>query len=418
MSAPTISSEKATTPSDIDRAMQKRTPLFHLRPLFLAALGLCLGTGLFFWLPGRFLLPSGLVCAFLACFRLSRKWNSAAILALCTVLGLARAFLPPLTLPEGISAHFSALAGAFGGRIDALFPDYPGVARGMLLGARNSEIEAALSRRLYDVGVGHLLAVSGLHVSILSGCILLIWRRYALRLRYACIAAFLLFYCLLTGGAPSVIRASVMLLCTIPAGPSLRRRDTLSSLSLACCIVVLLDPAAPATPGFQLSFLAVLGIVLLAPVLQARFSLLAPPLAKSLSATLAATFGTAPVMARAFSQISIFGLCANVLVVPLAPFFLAPALLCTVLSFPFPAFAETLAALPRFVLKLMMTLSLAGGSTVLRVSAPPAAAMLLYYAALLFCSRFCMRPARTRALYAGLCLLPGLLLWALLPAAV
>ena len=106
------------------------------------------------------------------------------------------------------------------------------------------------------------------------------------------------------------------------------------------------------------------------------------------------------------------------LVVPLAPFFLAPALLCTVLSFPFPAFAETLAALPRFVLKLMMTLSLAGGSTVLRVSAPPAAAMLLYYAALLFCSRFCMRPARTRALYAGLCLLPGLLLWALLPAAV
>lgn len=63
MSAPTISSEKATTPSDIDRAMQKRTPLFHLRPLFLAALGLCLGTGLFFWLPGRFLLPSGLVCA-------------------------------------------------------------------------------------------------------------------------------------------------------------------------------------------------------------------------------------------------------------------------------------------------------------------------------------------------------------------
>lgn len=392
-----------------------RPPLFHERPLPAAALGLCAGVGLFSF-PGGLHLPLLSALAALGLFLLWRGWRMSALFFFSAVCGLLRARLPALSIPAAAAARFSDLAQAVGNRIDLLFPDWPGVARGMLLGSRNADISSALSERLYAVGVGHLLAVSGLHVSVLTGALLLVWRRHALKLRYAVIAAFLVFYCLLTGGAPSVVRASVMLLVCVPAGLSLRRRDPLSSLALACCIVVLLDPAAPASVGFQLSFLAVLGILLLSPVLQAHLALFGRTLSGLLSASLSAALFTAPVMARAFAEISVFGLAANVLLLPLVPLFLVPAFAAALLSFPFPALARRLAALPRLALDAMMTLARAGGSTVLRVAAPGLAATLFFYAGLLFLSRYCLRSERRRALYGAVCLLLSVVFACLFPA--
>ena len=391
--------------------MQDRSPLFHLRPWFIAALGLCFGTGLFALFSGvqiraALLFLSGFLLLLLLCKRSQGTW-----FVFCLLLGLIRSFFAPLTLPASVTALFSDLSAAIGDRIDLLFPDHAGVARGMLLGARNASLNAALSERLYDVGVGHLLAVSGLHVAILAGSLRIIWRRYALRLRFAVLCIFLLFYILLTGGAPSVIRASIMLLCTTPMSLSLRKPDALTSLSIACCAVVLLDPTAPATVGFQLSFLAVLGLQLLSAPLQKRFSYLGHTVSTALAATIAATIGTLPIMCYAFSEISVFGLVANLLVVPLAAFFLVPAFLCTLLSFPFPMLADAIAALPRLVLDMMMTLATAGGSTVLRIAAPSIPAILLYYAALFLLSGYCLRSKRQRLLYSGICMLAAILLW-------
>jgi len=391
--------------------MQNHSPMFHIRPLFAAALGLCFGTGLFALLQERAHHAALLFLTGYAGLLLALRRRTGALFALGLVLGLLRSRHAPLVLPSAVTVPFSSLADTLGSRIDLLFPEPAGAARGMLLGARNAFIGEALSDRLYDVGVGHLLAVSGLHVGILGGAITLFWRRGFLRLRYAVLCLFLLFYVLLTGGAPSVIRASVMLLAATPTGLSLERRDPISSLSLACCIVVLLDPTAPASIGFQLSFLAVLGLQLLSVPVRARFSFLGKATASALSATLAATIGTLPVMCLAFGRISIFGPIANLLVVPLAAFFLIPALFCTLLSFPFPTAASALAALPRFVLDTMMTLATAGGSTVLRIGTPSIPAMFLYYAALFLFSPYCMRTRRQRRLYGSICMAAAILLW-------
>lgn len=393
--------------------MQDRTPLFHLRPWFIAALGLCFGTGLFALFSLAQIRAALLFLAGFAILLLLCKRGQGAWFVFCLMLGLLRSFFAPLTPPASVTALFSELTAAIGDRIDLLFPDYAGAARGMLLGARNASLDAALSERLYDVGVGHLLAVSGLHVAILAGSIRIIWRRYALRLRFAVLCIFLLFYILLTGGAPSVIRASIMLLCTTPIALSLRKTDGLTALSVACCAVVLLDPTAPASVGFQLSFLAVLGLQLLSAPLQSRFHYLGGMVRTGLTASMAATVGTIPIMCYAFSEISAFGLVANLLVVPLAVFFLVPALICTLLSFPFPALADAIAVVPRFVLDLMMTLASAGGSTVLRIGAPSIPAMLLFYAAVFLLSHYCLRPRKTRRIYSIICMAAAILCWPL-----
>lgn len=388
-----------------------KSPLFHIRPLFIAALGLCFGTGLFVLYSDA--AHNALLLFLLGCsllfLLLGRK--PAFLFVLCLAIGLARSRVAPLSIPNTVTTFFSDLSDSVGSQIDRLFPIPPGAARGMLLGARNTEMDKAFSERLYDVGVGHLLAVSGLHVSTIAGAITLVWRRSRLCLRYLVLVLFLLFYTLLTGGAPSVIRASVMLLVATPMGLSLQRRDPLSSLALACCIVVLLDPTAPTTVGFQLSFLAVLGLQLMSAPLQRRFSFFGSPISTALSASIAATVGTLPIMCRAFSEVSVFGIFANLLIVPLAAFFLVPAFVCTMLSFPFPVFAECLAAVPRFVLDVMMTLATAGGSTVLRIGAPSVPSMLLYYAALFLYSRYCLRSRNLRLLYGTAALLAAILLW-------
>lgn len=296
-------------------------------------------------------------------------------------------------------------------QIGRLFPESGGVAAAMLLGDKSGVTEASLEAYRAS-GTAHLMAVSGLHVSVLAGAWMLLFRRRP-RLRFILTAAFLLCYAALTAFSPSVLRASVMLLCWQLAAVLRVPNDRFSALCLAFVVVLLANPCALFYAGFQLSFLAAYGLALLAPVLEDRLARLGPGLSRAMAGSAAVWLAALPVQIAFFGGAPLVSLLLNLFVLPLAPYFLVPAFLLTLASFVCFPLADALAFLPRLALNAIDFFSRIDGGLFLRLPAPPAASILLYTAALLFASRLCMRPRGRRALCSAVCLFAGAAVWAL-----
>ena len=127
---------------------------------------------------------------------------------------------------------------------------------------------------LYRTGIGHLLAVSGLHVSILAGMILLVLRR----LKAGRIASFVILntavimLILMAGSPVSAIRAALMLDLVVLARLFRRRSDPLNGLAISSLLINITDPCAVYSAGFLLSLSGTFGIAVLAPFMLEGFS--------------------------------------------------------------------------------------------------------------------------------------------------
>ena len=158
------------------------------------------------------------------------------------------------TLTEGLIRVMGESAGSY--------------ASAFLLGSRSlipSEDRAAFSR----LGIAHLLSVSGFHVAILAGALLGLFRLLGVGRRPALwiISAVLLVYCALCGMNQPVLRASLLVVLTLLGRVLQRPRSPLHLLSAAYIILVLLSPVQLTGASFQLTFGAVLGIILVTPFL-------------------------------------------------------------------------------------------------------------------------------------------------------
>jgi len=197
------------------------------------------------------------------------------------------------------------------------------LARGFVLG-EDEEIDAATREDFRRSGLAHLLAVSGQNVTLLAllAMPLLGALGIPLRERLVWILALIALYVPLAGAGPSIQRAAVMggagLLATLGG----RRASRLHALALALVVTLAIDPAIAGDVGWQLSFAAVLGILLLAAPL--RDALLARwgaggirrTLAEGVAVTVAATLATAPLIAFYFESFSTVTLLANVAAMP------------------------------------------------------------------------------------------------------
>lgn len=193
-----------------------------------------------------------------------------------------------------------------------------GLLVGVLLGSRS-----AMPRPLLDAfsatNTTHLLAISGWNITLVAS-----WAGLAAGwltrgrgpVAFLLIALALAAYTLLVGAAPSVMRAFLMGVIGLAAGYAGRPADVLPALGLAALVTTAVDPALILDVGWQLSFLATLGIVLFAGPLERRLTSgprLALPLivARPLSVTLAAELVTTPLLAYDFHRLSLIGLAAN-----------------------------------------------------------------------------------------------------------
>lgn len=215
---------------------------------------------------------------------------------------------------------------------------YRGVAEAMTLGWRG-DLESDLQVQFRDAGIMHLLCVSGLHVGLLAAIIgfllFFIGKERRGRIFKGRIQLLLLWaFAVLTGLAPSTVRAALMFSLFIISYMFGRRTDTLNLLAAAAIAMLMVDPMLLFDTGWQLSFSAVAGILLARPAINLHRNLLWQGAIVSLAATLA----TLPVTLATFHQFQPYFLIANIIVVPAAGFLLAFSLLYMLLPCGITAF--------------------------------------------------------------------------------
>ena len=216
-----------------------------------------------------------------------------------------------------------------------------GVFKALLIGIRN-DIDPAIRDTFRVFGLGHLLSISGLHVGLVALLsyfflyrFMMLWPGLALRynLKHICAtgaALPVLLYAALAGGRPSTSRATVMVMIFLLSSLIDRKKDSMTALAAAAWFILILEPAAVFLASFQLSFAAA-GIILLAyRRLQGLFGRLenfdrdpgpaGKPGHRLWQLTLiplAATLGTAPIVAWHFNRLPVFSLPFNIVFTPL-----------------------------------------------------------------------------------------------------
>ena len=212
------------------------------------------------------------------------------------------------------------------------------LAQALTVGVR-SDIPADVVRGFRDSGAAHLLAISGLHVGMALMMTLALARRFAGRPRWLVFALPLLAvwgYAVLAGLPPSAQRAAVMATFYLAALYFGRQRHGLTALMLAALVLTAFDPGMVWEVSFQLSFLAMAGIVVVGPWITERIEwgggggaldAVVRFTARAGVAGFAATLLTWPVVAFYFHQVALTGIPVTVLALPLLPIALAFSLL-------------------------------------------------------------------------------------------
>ena len=260
--------------------------------------------------------------------------------------------------------------------ISAVFPpDTAPLVIALITGDKDG-LDDTLYTAFQRSGIAHVVAVSGLHVSFLSGLLTTLLRGKRRFSALVCIAL-LFFFAAVAGGTPSVLRA-VFLQCFLLLAPLFgRENDRATSLSAALMILLIANPFAAASISLQLSFASVAGIYLVTGPLNARWMARLPKRPASLPGrlgrkaavfligTLATTLGalifTTPLTACYFNSLSLISPLTNLLTLwAVSDLFLgglAAAVLGLILPVPASLAAQVIALLGRYLEAVARALS-------------------------------------------------------------
>ncbi len=236
---------------------------------------------------------------------------------------------PPLLLGIAVAVGLAlAHTGEIRARAEAALgrgmpPREAELARGFVLG-EDEEIDSATVEDFRRSGLSHLLAVSGQNVALLAllAIPLLAALGIPLRARLVWVLGLIAVYVPLAGAGPSIQRAGLMGALSVLATLAGRRASRFYALAVAAAVTLALEPEVAADVGWQLSFAAVLGILLLAtPLREAIAARIGTrgwrrALADGAAMTIAATVATAPLIAFRFEALSTTTLLANLLALP------------------------------------------------------------------------------------------------------
>jgi competence protein ComEC len=260
---------------------------------------------------------------------------------------------------------------------------------GLLMGER-SQMPPETDEAFRRAGVYHILAVSGFNVALLAGAVFAALAMCGVPRRGAAVVAAIVLvgFALVVGGQASVLRATGMGLLLLAALLLDRESQLMNALACAALALLMWRPADLWEPGFQLSFAATAGIIYVTPWLAGILTERRWPawLAAAVSVSLGAQAAITPLMLAHFNQLSVIGVVANLAVVPLA----GVATMLGMLALLLELLSATLAGLlfealwlVLLALRVMVWGAAAVPAAMVHLPAPPLAAVLAWYAALL-----------------------------------
>ena len=215
------------------------------------------------------------------------------------------------------------------------------IAKALLLGYKN-ELEGDTRQAFARAGLSHIMAVSGLHVGLVIAPFWLIipffWtRKHGTKIGLVFLILILVFYAGLTGFSAPVLRASVMAVLLTYGKLFSKSSDSINLMGIAALVILIFDPTQLFEVGFQLSFSAVLIILLVLPVIQSkipywvRIKWYGTPV-MVIIISLVVQFGLYPLQAYYFGEISIISPIANALFVPFLGIIVPLSLLALIVS--------------------------------------------------------------------------------------
>ena len=188
----------------------------------------------------------------------------------------------------------------------------------MVLGSDAVDLPFDLRDRFVRVGLAHALAASGFQVSLILNAILSLTRKRLSVVAQSNLGAVaLLIFLGLTGFQPAVVRSVVMGMAVLIGLRTNRKINQLSSLFIAGTLLLIINPLWVWDIGFELSFLATLGLIITVEPLQEKLDWLPPTIADLITVPLAASIWTLPIQLYVFKVFPFYSLPANILTSPL-----------------------------------------------------------------------------------------------------
>ena len=224
-------------------------------------------------------------------------------------------------------------------KLDYFLSDaYASILKAMLLGNKK-ELDEETKELYQDNGIAHILAISGLHISMLGMAIYRLFKRLPIPHWISLIGSelFLLLYGCMVGFSASAFRAIGMFTFFLVSKISKRSYDMLTAVAFTGMIQLLIHPGYLFDCGFQLSYAAILGMGILLPAfqelikeikiscLQKGISILLP--------SLSVTLFTAPILVYHYHQLSFFSILLNVVVIPFVGLLLIAAIIMLAVSY-------------------------------------------------------------------------------------
>ena len=326
--------------------------IFHYRPMVCMGLGIAVGIFLSGSVSGTGLVAALCLFSLFAGLGVYLGFKGAALFASGCAVGLLRTLFGPVSLPYDLMYPFEHIRAGLSSACASLFGEHAPLLNAMLWG-----VKGGISDSVYDAfrscGIAHILALSGLHVSFVVGALNRLTRRALPKVKFYTSIVVLFAYCAIAAFPSSLIRASVMSLCSLYAAAAGRRYDMPSGIAFSAIVILLADPAALYSIGFELSFGAVIMISLLMRPVTELLSFLPLPIAQMAALSVCGTLGTLPLSVYYFGTIPVLGLFANTLILPMVPFVFLSAMAVNLIGAAMPAAAKALSFIPMFLTGVM-----------------------------------------------------------------
>ena len=275
---------------------------------------------------------------------------------------------------------------------------------GIALGIKDN-IPGETMKAVKNGGVAHVLAVSGLHTGIIYAALELIFHRFGLSGFLSLIIGSIttIFYSFMAGLSPSVLRAAIMIMVFMLAKAVGRENDPLNSLCFSAVVLLFLNPLNLFSVSFQLSYAAVVGIILFFAHFRRILEGLPVYLRDSLSVIISAQLVVGPILAYYFFKISLIGFFTNLLVVPLVSLILISGLFSGIIFIPLGSLFVKIPGFLLYIVEKIILISSELPFATIVVPALPPISIILYFALLAIVFDFTPFSDEIKSLYKKAC---------------